>query len=526
MRTLTTKMPLSSKLISIAILALILSSCTTSKITRYFLPSINDHEQVFACDTLKGTPSSLAIYPKATQQQIPYFHEWLPATALKDGYDIQSILHNSGTNSLIVVHRDSIIFEAYKDNRTAQTPQMVFSITKAVISILCHIAEEEGHWSLQQPVSDFIPAFKQKNRAPITLQHLLDMTSGLKWDDEVNFRKMAFLYYSEDINTHAVKKSKLVSVPGDNFAYGSLSTQLLTDCLEKAISKKASIYLQDKIWTPVGMQDEAFFTLDNKEEGQSRGFAGLAISPRDLLRLGKLLKNDGTWENQQIIPQKLIQSVKTRVLHQQQWWGYSNCFWRNAANYDNLENLDYFAAVGHLGQFIYVDPTRDILIIRTAFKQPFKWSLTIGRLASLIATGHNQWTNTKKGMLNQFNGNYQSEDGSSFSLQEVHLHKKNKTQFTRSWQLNRADKNLESIPKNINTLYDFDENSIGFIRLGSMIRLQAHYQQGKLLGIYVDNREAVQPKYFKKVSTNIVLNNSSTPSISKRRKISLPKYLK
>ena len=112
----------------------------------------------------------------------------------------------------------------------------------------------------------------------------------------------------------------------------------------------------------------------------NRAFGGIAMSPVDMLKIGKMLLQKGQWQGKQLVPQTLTDRLVKRTLQKDKWWGYQDCFWRNGyINGHFLDGSDFVAA-GHKGQCIYVSPSNEVVIVRTGETEKFlNWEPTLGR---------------------------------------------------------------------------------------------------------------------------------------------------
>ena len=245
--------------------------------------------------------------------------------------------------------------------------KFVFSVSKAFTATLTAIAVEEGLLYLDQKVSDFIPEFANSACKKITLRHLMGMVSGFKWNDYGSLVRLGSLYYNNNLQKFISHNLGQEYEPETHFVYKSITTQILGICLEKAIGKSYSSYLEEKIWKPLGMKYNAIVTLDSKKNRNTRTFGGLAITAKDMAIFGQLLLKDGIWKGNRLIPSWFINEVKTRSLNK--WFGYSFCFWRNGYESIDFENNQQFWAAGLHGQYIFVSPKDKIVIVRTGLKE-------------------------------------------------------------------------------------------------------------------------------------------------------------
>lgn len=484
-----------------------LSSCTFTKIVVFFKPSIEDHQKVFVCDTVPGSAmddwaaSSKEAMPLKKQlftnvnapTNIPPMEQWIPLEENLETTNFDAFLEKSKTTALIVIRNDSVLYERYLNGGAKDKPKVVFSVTKAIVATLTAIAAEEGLLSLDQKVADFIPEFANGARKEITLRHLMGMVSGLNWHDFDNLLRLGGLYYTGNQERFVKRAAKTKYEPNTNFSYKSLSTQILGICLEKAINQSLASYLEAKIWRPVGMQYDAMVTLDSKKHRNPRTFGGLALAAPDMVRFGKLMLNGGVWEGEQIVPKWFVEDVKHRDLNN--WFGYSNCYWRNGYEELGFETNEQYWAAGYNGQYIFISPKDNIIIVRTGADEKSRWSLLLGRLSSLLANGRNDLTDESLDFGAQFSGTYTNEAGQEMTLElepELDKYKRRKWLWKRDLTQFREGKKLEELTQ-------LDGVSLGYKKGGKQTRMYYDIKDGKVLGFYYNSWPAVSLQYFKKM---------------------------
>ncbi len=190
------------------------------------------------------------------------------------------------------------------------------------------------------------------------------MTSGIKFNESYAnpFGDAASFYYGLNLRKE-IGKMKLKTEPGKQFEYVSGNTQLLGLVLERSLKDKTiTSYLQEKIWTPLGMEYDASWSIDRKKNGLEKTFCCLNARARDFAKIGRLYKNKGNWNGKQIVSQRWVEestkldtSEGSANFYQYQWW-------LPTPNED-------FMAEGILGQFVYVNPTKDLIIVRLGKKE-------------------------------------------------------------------------------------------------------------------------------------------------------------
>lgn len=472
--------------------------CTGGRVVAHFVPSTTDY-RFFPCDTLRANPQSDAPWTR-TSFRLPPLPQWLPKRHL-ERYEVpsdtalQHFLTATGTTSFIVVRNDSILCEHYLNGYRPDQPQIVFSVGKTIVSTLVAIAVGEGKMRVDQSIADFIPEFGNDDRRRITVRHLLNMTSGINWMDNLDLWRLSSLYYNYDLERFVLHHSPLKYVPGTHFSYKSIGTQLLGMCLERAVGKTAAQYMDEKLWKPLGMEHPGLFTKDSNRGNNNRMYGGIALSAPDMLRFGRLFLNKGEWNGQQIVPRWWVEELSNRKIEADKWWGYTNCWWLNGYLDGNfLDGTDFFAA-GFKDQFIYIHPKYNMLIVRTGDKRDSgpDWPVTFGRLTALMNEGDNDFTNPDKDFAEQFEGVYETRRGERI---EVVFHGKKEAK-DKTWGVWK-EVNQTVKMQHWYDLYQVDGQSLAYRSYGRQIRLVFEVINGKIVGLYLSDLFSIDSKYFDK----------------------------
>lgn len=278
--------------------------------------------------------------------------------------NFEQYLEDNKSVAFLIIKNDTILYEKYFDHYEQESIVASFSMAKSVTSILIGCAIDDGFIkSVDEPVTNYVPELKKNGFEKVTLKHLLQMTSGLDFNESyVNpFGDAATFYYGRNLRK-SITKMKLKSEPGKNFEYVSGSPQILGLVLERALkTKTVTAYLQEKIWKPLGMEYDASWSLDRKKNGLEKTFCCINARARDFAKIGRLYLNKGNWNGKQIVSEKWVEE-STRVnpadpganFYRYQWWLPS-------------ATGDYMAE-GILGQFVYVNPAKNMIIVRLGKK--------------------------------------------------------------------------------------------------------------------------------------------------------------
>jgi CubicO group peptidase (beta-lactamase class C family) len=287
---------------------------------------------------------------------------------------LQHKLDSLQTFAFLVIKNDSVVYESYSDGYSSSSFSNSFSMAKTVVSMLIGAAITEGKIkNIDQAVGDFLPDFNSEGKEKITIKHLLTMSSGLNWDESYAspFSMTTEAYYGSDL-TKLMSNLKAIEEPGKEFKYLSGNTQIMAMVLEKATGKHLAEYAEEKLWQPMGAENDALWSLD-KNDGTEKAYCCLNSNARDFARLGKLYLQKGNWNGTQIIDSNYVtESLKPADIinptdgkpvdfYGLQWWLMPN-----------VSNTKAFYARGILGQCIIVVPEYDFVIVRLGYKRGTK----------------------------------------------------------------------------------------------------------------------------------------------------------
>lgn len=330
-----------------------LSSCKVGRFVVYNFADIKDHKKFPARNIETG--SAKFSFPVAEQGKVP------KVLQLKDkSYPFEQYLEDNKTVAFLVIRNDTIQYEQYWDNYDKNSIVPSFSMAKSITSILIGCAiDDKLIQSVDEPITHYIPELKGNGFEKVSIEHLLQMTSGLRFNEGYTnpFGDVATFYYGTNLRK-AIKKMKLKSEPGTQFEYLSGNTQLLGLVLERALKDKTvTAYLEEKIWKPLEMEYDASWSLDRKKNGLEKTFCCINARARDYAKIGRLYLNKGKWKDKQIVSEEWVrQSTKIDTsngsagYYQYQWWLPT-------------QSGD-FMAQGILGQYIYVHPDKNLIIVR------------------------------------------------------------------------------------------------------------------------------------------------------------------
>tara|TARA_R110002012_G_scaffold283090_2_gene473093 strand:+ start:35172 stop:36305 length:1134 start_codon:yes stop_codon:yes gene_type:complete len=265
----------------------------------------------------------------------------------------------NGTIAYVIIKNDSVWFENYYDGFDEDSKSNSFSMAKSYVSAMLGKALMEGHIkSLDQPVGDFLPEFRDDLSAKLTVGDLSSMASGTDWD-EAYYSPLSITtraYFDDDLDK-VINGLKVVEEPGQAYKYSSGDTQMLAMVIERATGKKLYDYLTESFWKPLGSKNATLWQVDSEEHDMVKAYCCIASNAKDFARLGKLYKDHGKWQGKQLLDSAFVaKSIKPRFSASPEY-GYG--WWLK-----NVGDKEFFMMRGHLGQYVIVEPNDNVIIVR------------------------------------------------------------------------------------------------------------------------------------------------------------------
>lgn len=346
------------KFITLTLLLLTtLNSCKITRFVVYNFADINDYKKFPVRDIENGTTQF--TFPVAAKGKFPK-----ELNIKGESYPFEEYLEDNKTVAFLVIQNDSIQYEKYWDNYDETSIVPSFSMAKSITSILIGCAiDDKLIQSVSEPVTNYIPELKENSFEKVTIEHLLQMTSGLDFNESYSnpFGDAATFYYGTNLRK-AIEKLKLKAEPGKQFEYVSGNSQILGLVLERALKNKSiTSYLEEKIWKPLEMEFDASWSLDRNKDGLEKTFCCINARARDYAKIGKLYLNKGKWNGKQIISEDWVKKSTQNDATNGSVWYYQYQWWLPTQTGD-------FMAQGILGQYIYVHPEKNLIIVRLGKK--------------------------------------------------------------------------------------------------------------------------------------------------------------
>ena len=274
---------------------------------------------------------------------------------------LHTALDPTDVRAAVIVKDGVIVDEYYKDGFDETSVFTLQSVSKSLTSAIMGIAIEKGYIeSIDEPISKYLPQvldIDSERFQRVTIRHLLTHTSGIDFGDNAVWGP----WRSSDNWTDYALNRPLIHEPGTVFNYATAGSHLLAAILQEATGMTAYDFGKEYLFDPLGM-DSVVCAL--APEGISDGGNGFAMNVRDMAKFGQLFLQRGQWEGEQIIPEDWVEESTTVQFTRSsglsdygyQWW----------VRTFGQQRYPAFFAQGHFGQFIFVIPDLELVIVFTS----------------------------------------------------------------------------------------------------------------------------------------------------------------
>lgn len=287
--------------------------------------------------------------------------------------DTRKFLQRTDTGGLLVLQDGRVRFEDYWLSGGPDVQWISWSVAKSFVSVLVGIALHEGSIrSIDEPISNYINVQSGSAYDGASIKDVLQMSSGARWNEDYGdpesdinrfSRAMAGLGTFDEFLATMIRDTQ----PGTLCRYNSADTQALGSLLISATGRSIADYMREKLCEPLGFEAPGFWLVDSS--GREMAFGGLNLIARDFAKLGELYRCGGQWRGSQIVPADWVEaSISCEEPHLQAdqvevgglkfGIGYGYQWWIPEG--DRGE----FTGIGIYNQFVYVDPSRNITIVK------------------------------------------------------------------------------------------------------------------------------------------------------------------
>lgn len=302
--------------------------------------------------------------------------------------------HLRRTRAVVILHKGQIIAERYSYNIDKDTPLLGWSMTKSVMNALAGILVQDGRLALDTPIGSVIWSELDDPRQTITVRHLLNMTSGLKFNEEMSdpLADVSRMLLQEPDMAAFAASMPLEVKPGSRWQYSSGNTILLSEYIRQLLGDDEYHLLpKNALFDRLQMRHAI---LETDASGTFVGSSFMYATARDWAKLGLLYIKEGVWEGERIFPEGWLQyTLKPESSNPEK--NYGAHFWLKIPNeYRGNEGItlpeNTFHAIGHEGQFITVVPSHDTVIVRfgkTRYSGAWKHDTFVKDVLSALLAG-------------------------------------------------------------------------------------------------------------------------------------------
>ncbi len=292
----------------------------------------------------------------------------------------EQALAETYADGIVVLHRGRIVYERYFGVLQPHTPHIAMSVTKSFTGTLAGLLAAEGALDPSALVTAYVPELAASAFGDARVSEVMDMTTGLAYTE---------VYTDPKSDVWAMRRANGTAPPepgapptslleylttqrkqgehGRVFAYKTVNTDVLAWILRRVSGRSLSGLLSERIWQPMGAEEDAYYTVDRL--GIEYGGGGLNTTLRDLARFGELMRCRGAFNGRQIVPERAVAEIAAggdpeRFAKQTYptlpGWSYRNQWWVSH------DSHGVYMARGIHGQSIYVDPKAETVIARYA----------------------------------------------------------------------------------------------------------------------------------------------------------------
>ena len=329
----------------------------------------------------RSVPRGATVYPLQCGKSIA------PTYALSDEagapqWDAEAFMRRNDVTGLLVLKGDAIVLEKYAHGNDENTRWTSFSVAKSISSTLVAAALQDGAIaSLQDAVVKYVPALKGSGYDGVTVEQVLNMCSGVRWDEtyrnpQSDRRAMfsAQLSLQRGSILQVLRGLPRLHAPGTVFNYSTGESFLQSEIVSAATGMSAASYLAQKIWQPMGMEQDAYWQLD-APDGMEIASSGFCAILRDYGRFGRFIAQGGRIQGQQVLPagwvdgmnalpaNSMLRGVKPyagqhALGYQHQWWLFPQGDQAVAGHGSSA-----FSAIGVFGQYLYINRAADVVAV-------------------------------------------------------------------------------------------------------------------------------------------------------------------
>ncbi|MFZ1084910.1 MAG: serine hydrolase [Terracidiphilus sp.] len=282
--------------------------------------------------------------------------------------DLYDYLACNRVAGLLILKGGKIVFEDYELGAKPEMHWASFSVAKSVSSTLVGIALQQGllH-SLDDPVTTYVPALRGSAYDGVTVRNLLQMASGVRWDEsywdpksDVSQISAALMAQKPGGVVNYMRSLPRAAAPGSVFNYSTGETYLIGPVIEGATHKPLAAFLSESLWSQLGMESDATWWLESPG-GIGLAGAGIGATLRDYARFGLFVQQDGVVDGKRLVPEGWFREAGSAHVVGGKSVDYGFLWWPLPKG--DPVHQGAFEAQGIFGQFIYINPKEKLVIV-------------------------------------------------------------------------------------------------------------------------------------------------------------------
>ncbi|ODT17889.1 MAG: 6-aminohexanoate hydrolase [Mesorhizobium sp. SCN 65-12] len=290
---------------------------------------------------------------------------------------VAAFLERSHTDALTVMKGGRLVGDWFAPHMAFGARHIIFSISKSLTAIVAGILEGEGVFDPDAPVISYLPEAKGSAYGDASARHVLDMSVSLDFEEAYLDPESLFARYrratlwnpgggTESLREFIVSLQRLAEPHGETFRYRSPNSDLLGILLERASGLRFTDLLRDKLWRPLGAASDASVAVDM--EGTARTAGGMSVTPRDLARVGEMMRQGGTADGRRVVPEAWVRDT-TSAGSAEAWQRGAMAFLFPQGRYRNKwyqtgAASGAYCGIGIHGQWLYIDPKSEVVIAK------------------------------------------------------------------------------------------------------------------------------------------------------------------
>jgi len=294
---------------------------------------------------------------------------WRTSTPEEEGIDSEMLAdmletiqeQNYEIDSVTVIRNGYMVVDATVHPLGPNSKHIIYSCTKSVISVLVGIAIDKGYInSVEQPVLDFFPeravANLDADKEAMTLEHVLTMSTGLECRDSYLYRWRGLEQMTQSSDwVQFMLDLPMAEAPGSRFEYCNGASLLLSAIIRETTGKSALEFAEEHLFGSLGISDVEW---SSNPQGITIGYSELRMLPQDMAKIGYLYLNEGQWDGEQVVSSGWVEASRRKHISATLEDGYGYQWW--------VDDSGTYMALGYAGQFIFVEPEKDMVVVFTS----------------------------------------------------------------------------------------------------------------------------------------------------------------